>query len=205
MSRTSLTSDASRRLVATRTAVAWVAAGAAWLAAGAAGAAGGGHGRWRFDAVEVLWIAADLLLLAGLFGLRALRPHGSSRAGILGLGIAIVGRLVFVASEVVSLALRSDENPLLPLGAVLTATGIVAFGIAVVRRGSWTPAARCGAVAMGVYPFVVMFPILAANGGEPSQPAIAGWGLVAIALGTAVGSTRHTVHDGIRDLEVNAR
>jgi len=38
---------------------------------------------------------------------------------------------------------------------------------------------------MGLYLFVVMFPLLAVSGGEPPVGAIAGWGAAAIVLGIA--------------------
>jgi hypothetical protein len=161
----------------------WLAGGAMWLAVGATG--GGQHG-WRFDAQEALWIMADLLLLAGLLGLRQLRPYGGSRLGDVGMGIAIAGRLVFIAAEVLSLVQHTDENPLLPLGAVLSAIGMVALGVAVARAGVWTGISRFGPLAMGLYPFVVMFPLLAASGGSPPLAAIACWGLGAVVVGASV-------------------
>jgi len=166
----------------------WMIGGATWLAAGVLD--GGLHG-WRFDGVETLWIMADLFLLAGLLGLRKLRPHGNSRLGSLGIGLAIVARLIFITAEIVSLLQRTDQNALLPLGAVLTAVGMVAFGIAVARNHIWQGAARFGPLAMGLYPFLVMFPLLAANNGNPPQAAIAGWGLVAIMVGATALSQAH--------------
>ncbi len=166
----------------------WLVGGATWLVAGVLD--GGLHG-WRFDGVETLWILADLFLLAGLLKLAKLRPHGDSVLGKLGIGLAIMARLVFIIAEIVSFAQRSDQNALLPLGAVLTAVGMVAFGIAVARNHTWQGIARFGPLAMGLYPFLVMFPLLAANNGNPPQGAIAGWGLIAIAVGAAATSQAH--------------
>lgn len=69
-------------------------------------------------------------------------------------------------------------------------------------RSWWRGRARLaqfGALAIGIYPFVVLFPMRAANGGEPSQPAIASWGLATIRVGYRRRSTRHTVPIGIRN------
>lgn len=166
-----------------RTGALWVAGGLLWLAAGALGS--GLHG-WRFDAAEALWIISDLLLLGGLLGLRSLHAQGDSRLGAIGMTVALIGRLAFIAAEVVSLAQHSDENALLPIAALLSAAGMLAYGIAVVRAGVWRGPSRFGPLAVGVYPFVVMFPLVAANDGNPSLPAIAIWGLVgAVAVGSA--------------------
>lgn len=177
--------DTSGGATIDRTAAAWVAGGAVWVAAGAVGA--DLHG-WAFTGIEVLWIVADLFLLAGLLGLRPLHPDGGSRLGRWGLNLAIAGRVVFIAAELVSILSRTDENPLLPLGAVLTAVGMVTFGIAVVRARVWRGVPRVAPLLMGIYPFAVMFPLLAASGGKPSTPAIAGWGATAIVLGVALAT-----------------
>ncbi|MDQ6726694.1 MAG: hypothetical protein M3066_11100 [Actinomycetota bacterium] len=161
-----------------------MAGGLLWLVTGALGA--GLHG-WQFNFAEALWIGADLLLLGGLIGLRSLRAHGRSRLGNVGMTVAIVGRVAFIAAELVSLAYRSDENALLPIAALLSAAGMLCYGVAVLRAGVWHGPSRFGPLAMGLYPFLVMFPSVAANNGNPSLPAIAVWGLVG-AVGVGLGT-----------------
>src|SRR5713101_2054705 len=63
------------------TATAWVAGGTAWLVAGSVRSA---HGI-RFDLAEGLWIAAHVLMLVGLLGLRGLQATGPGRTGTGGL------------------------------------------------------------------------------------------------------------------------
>jgi len=191
MNRADMT-EADDRTMHGRTGAAWMAGGALWLAAGIAGA---GHHGWRFDAVEALWIAADLLLLAGLLGLRRIRPYRTSRAGDIGAGIAIAGRVIFLAAELVSVVQRNDENALLPLGALLSAVGMLVLGIAIARAGRWQGAPRFGPLVMGIYPFLVMFPLLVASGGDPPIAAITGWGVAAIIVGVAVLARAATVGD----------
>ncbi len=175
-----------------RTGGLWLAGGVVWLAAGVLG--NGLHG-WRFDTAEALWIAADLLLLGGLIGLRRLRPHRDSRLGDIGIAVAILGRVVFVAAELISVAQQSDDNAVLPIAALLSGAGMIAYGISVLRAGIWEGPSRLGPLAMGLYPFLVMFPLVAANNGKPSIPAIAAWGIVAavaIGVGTLAAQTRDT-------------
>ncbi|MDQ6837205.1 MAG: hypothetical protein M3137_02380, partial [Actinomycetota bacterium] len=53
---------------------------------------------------------------------------------------------------------------------------------------------RFGPLVMGLYPFVVMFPLLAASGGNPPAGAIAGWGAAAIILGIAALAATTAIH-----------
>jgi len=168
--------------LARRIATAWIAGGIVWTIAGLLH----GDAGWRFDVAALLWLAADLLLLAGLVGLLTLRPHGDSRVGTAALVVALVGRVAFAVGEVVSVIEGNDDGPLIPLGALLSAVALTVYGISVLRRD------RSGAppwafLCMGVYPFVAMFPVLAITG-EPSAVLIAGWGIPAVLVGLALPS-----------------
>lgn len=160
----------------------WIAGGALWL----------GSGLIDGGSVEVLWILADLVLLAALV---RLRQEGSgvmwrrSLAASIGLGIAVAGRLIFIAAEVLAAANGQDDNLLLPLGALATAVGLVVFGTAAIRSGRWPGVGRWAPLAMGVYPFVVMFPIVAATG-SPSALAIALWGVPGMLVGVGLAIDR---------------
>ena len=165
--------------VTRRVAAAWMAGGLAWAVAGLVH----GDDGWRFDTAAVIWIVADVLLLLGLVGLFALRPHGPSRVGATALGLAVLARLAFTAGEVVSILDGNDEGSLIPLGALLTAVAMTVYGIVVLRR-SGPGSGRWSFLVMGVYPFVAMFPVLAITG-EPSSLLIAGWGVPAMLVGAA--------------------
>lgn len=167
-----------------RTAGLWALGGATWLAAGLIN--GGTY--------EAIWIAADLLLLAGLIGLAQLAPHGTKRGGKAGFIVAAVGRVAFIAAEVIAAVTGKDENPFLPIGAILTVIGMVLLGVAVYRAKRWDTPARLAPLAMGVYPFVAMFPIVVATGG-PSTVAIASWGVPTALLGLAAWQARPHAHD----------
>lgn len=159
----------------------WLAGGAVWLLAGLV--AGG--------SLEPLWIAADVLLLAAMVGLWLAGPGSRwrpARSASVGLGVTMAARVVFVAAEIVSMVTGNDENVLLPLGALGTAIGLVVWGVAVARGQRGSGPWRYAPLVAGVYPFVAMFPVVAATG-EPSVVAIALWGLpmMLVGLGFATG------------------
>ena len=165
---------------AARTGTAWITGGAIWLVAGLLYADNG----WRFDAAALLWTGADVLIAAGIVGLLILRPHGRSGIGTAALVVALAARVAFAVGEITSIIDGNDEGPLIPLGALLTAVAMTAYGIVVLRRHRDGGPHRWSFLAMGIYPFIAMFPVLAITG-EPSYVLIALWGLPAAFIGFA--------------------
>jgi len=159
---------------------AWIAGGAAWLIAGLLFADNG----WRFDAAALVWFGADVLIAAGIVGLFVLRPHGRSGIGTAALVVAFAARVAFAVGEITSIIDGNDEGPLIPLGALLTAVAMTAYGIVALRRNRLGGPHRWSFLVMGIYPFIAMFPVLAITG-EPSYVLIAGWGLPAAFIGIA--------------------
>ena len=158
------------------TAAAWACGGILWLVAGLIN--GGSY--------EALWLVADALILVGLLGLGRLRLHGTSRSGQAGLALATVGRLVFIAGEVVSVVQGNDENLLLPLAALSSAIGLTVYGVGTARAALVDAGPRFAPLLVGLYPFLAMFPIVIARGGDPSELAIAFWGIPIALLGGAL-------------------
>lgn len=120
------------------TAAPWLSGGALWLAAGLVHDASG----WRFDAASILWLSADAALLVGVVALIRSRLHGTSRLGTAALIGALVARMVFVAGEVATLVQGHDDNPFIPVGAMLTAVTMTIYGAVVLRRGALSGAVR---------------------------------------------------------------
>lgn len=164
---------------------AWIAGGACWLAAGLLHANEG----WRFDAAALTWLTADALVAIALGRWLRHGPHGTSVVGRAALWAALVARVMFAIGEVVSIADGHDDNPWIPAAALLSAAALLAYGVVVARRltvgglGRWAP------LAAGLYPFAVMFPVLAATG-EPSSVLIGLWGIPMALLATTPISTR---------------
>jgi hypothetical protein len=135
---------------------------------------------------EVSWILVQSLLLIGVAGL-AFSGAAPGWFGGISLGLALLGRVDFVAAEIHSLIIGYDSD-LLPLGALVTAVGMTLVGIAVLRAKRWGGWQRFAPLLAGVYPFVAMFPFIFVTG-EPNELAIAGWGLLWILLGYAIRSS----------------
>ncbi len=135
---------------------------------------------------EVFWVVIQSLLLIGVVGL-ALSGAAPGWFGGISLGIALLGRVDFVAAEVHSLIIGYDSD-LLPLGALITAVGMTLVGIAVLRARRWGGWQRFAPLLAGIYPFVAMFPFIFVTD-EPSELAITGWGLLWLLLGYALWSS----------------
>ncbi len=160
-----------------RTGLAWTVGGALWIAAGLLYAESG----WRFRASSAVWLAADVVLAAGLVGLMVLRPHGPSRGAAVALIAALAARVLFAAAEVSGLVTGTENDILLPMAALLTALSSIAYG-ALARLADRR--LRVASVVMGLYFFAVMLPFAIA--GEPNSLAIGGWGIPAALIGLAI-------------------
>jgi hypothetical protein len=168
-----------------RVSATWIAGGAAWVAAGLLFAEDG----WRFTTASAIWFVSDILLLLALAGLLRLRPHGESAVGSVALWVAIAARVLFAAGEATSLATGNDEGPLIPFGALLTAISLTTYAVVVLRRHQLAGPLRWALLALGLYPFVAMFPALAITG-EPNYLLIGLWGIPAVLVGSSIRTGR---------------
>ena len=165
-------------------AVGWIVGGIAWVATGLIGL-GAAPETGGFYATETAWLVVHLLILVGLVGLVRSDAVGAQARGTRGFKVAIAGRLVFLVGEVAAIVVGHDDLFLFPVAAVLTGVGMIVGGVAIVRAGQWTGALRFAPLAMGAYPFVAMFPVLAITGERPDT-MLACWGLTMIAVGLAM-------------------
>jgi hypothetical protein len=133
---------------------------------------------------QLLWLLLQLLLLFGFFGLFWGRAVSDSLFGKLAFGLGVLGHLLFVVGEIHSLASRTISD-LLAVAALVSAIGILLTGIAVLRAKQWQGWARWLPLLTGLYPFFVMFPLIAITG-DANIFAIGGWGVVRLALGLAM-------------------
>ena len=90
--------------------------------------------------------------------------------GTIAFSLGVLGHLLFVAGEIHSLFIQANSD-LVILGALVSAFGILLTGIAVLMAKQWSGWTR-------------WMPLL--TGLDPSTYAIAGWGLIRLALGLAI-------------------
>jgi hypothetical protein len=133
--------------------------------------------------MQVPWIVVQLLLLVGVVGL-AFWGVTLGWLGWIGLGITLLGRVVFVLAEIHA-SILVEDSILQPVGALITAVGMTLAGISVLRTGRWGGWQRFTPLFVGVYPFLMMFPFVIVTG-EPNILAISGWGLAWFLLGYAI-------------------
>jgi hypothetical protein len=157
--------------------------GAGWLATGLLSSAISRPHSVAYALMQVPWFVVQLLLLVGVVGL-AFSGAASGWLGGIALGIALLGRVVFVLAEIHS-SILVDDSILQPLGAVITAVGMTLVGIAVLRTRRWGGWQRFTPLLVGVYPFLVMFPFVVITD-EANILAISGWGLPWFLLGCAI-------------------
>jgi len=141
-------------------------------------------GTTGFYVTEAIFVVVQALLLVGWFGLRWSGAVGQGWFGRIAFWLGALGHLIFVVAEIHSL-LIGTLSMLLPLGAITSAVGMLLTGIAVLLAKAWRGWTRWVPLLAGLYPWVAMFPFLALEG-EPSGYAIAGWGLMRLALGLAI-------------------
>jgi hypothetical protein len=77
----------------------------------------------------------------------------------IALGLAVLGRVEFVLTEIRSL-IPGEDSFLLPLGELIMAIGITLVGITVLRAKRWVGWQRSTPLITGVYPSVVVFPFI---------------------------------------------
>ncbi len=182
----------SRMIGRVRTAGALCAVGGAgWLVTGLLSSAISRPHTVAYALLQVPWIIVQVLLLVGVVGL-VFSGAASGWLGTIALGIALLGRVVFVVAEIHA-SILVDDSILQPLGAVITAVGMTLVGIAVLRRRRWGGWQRFTPLVVGVYPFLVMFPFVIVTD-EPNILAISGWGLAWFLLGYAMWSSVAAEH-----------
>lgn len=167
---------------------AWALAGVLWVVNALTGLDAADRSR-EFYVMVAVFIPVHLLVLVGLVGLIREGVTGDSAWGRWGLYLAIFGRILFLAGEVTLLALGyDDELVILPIAAMSTAIGMLVAGIAAVRARRWDGWRRFAPLVMGIYPFLLMFPILAVTGARPNL-MVSLWGLTFLVIAAAFATS----------------
>ena len=144
----------------------------------------------RHDCVlPTLFFLSQIGFMSALFSLLLTEATGRSLVGKALLLIPFSGQLCYASTALLpaQTAMTLLPIPLPQLGAILNATGMVLVGIAVLRTGTWRGWLRWLPLLTGLYPFVVMFPVLMITG-HPPRLLIGIWDLVWSALGYVIHS-----------------
>lgn len=173
----------------------WTAAGVAWMVTLLLGLDAGDRTS-GFYATELVLIAVHALVLFGLMGLWRAGLVGAKGWGRRGLGLAIAGRVAFLAFEMAAIAVGRDELPVFPIAVISTGVGMVVAAGAAQEPGSWRGLRRLAPLAMGAYPVILIVPIFAITGERPPNIVVAGWGLTFVGIAVAVGA--RSTSDGRR-------
>jgi hypothetical protein len=138
------------------------------------------------------YLPRGLIHLGELAAVVALALSGAAGTGPLtklGVGLACLGALMFAVAEVTTLSADDTSDTLFAIAPSLVGLALILTGIAVVRTGRWSGWRRWVTLALGVYVFAVLTPLVISSGGPPAVPALAGllvwqvlWVLIAVAV-----------------------
>ncbi|QHT68789.1 hypothetical protein GXP67_20110 [Rhodocytophaga rosea] len=138
-----------------------------------------------------LFFLSQMGFMAGLAGLLLTKALGYKSVAPVLLLIPFLGQVCYAVSAWLSTqqVMTLLPLPLTQIGALLNAIGMLIIGIIVVRVKVWQGWQRWIPLSVGLYPFLVMFPILILAGGRPPSTIIGAWGLIWAILGLSIYST----------------
>jgi hypothetical protein len=134
----------------------------------------------------------ELAALVALALCGAAGPGRLARIGLgtIGMGAAGLGLVMLAVAEVITVSSPGASDTLFTIAPNLAGLGLVLAGVAVVRAGRWTGWRRWVVLALGIYVFAVMTPVIIALGGPPaaasSLAALAVWEILWALIGISV-------------------
>jgi hypothetical protein len=137
--------------------------------------------------------------LAAIVGLALCGAAGTGLLAKFGLGVAGLGELMLAVAEVITESATGTSDALFAIAPNLVGLGLILTGVAVIRAGRWTGWRRYVTLALGIYVFAVLTPVIIAAGGPPAVPAVGAlavwevlWALIAVAvLSETAADVRH--------------
>lgn len=136
-----------------------------------------------------LWTIGQVGILYTLYQLYRLKIYDGRKIKLIGVSIAAIGAMCYIFNYVFGYGLSMNTRILLPLGALLTGIGMTVTGIQVLAGKRWVGMYKFAPLLVGLYPFLVMFPLLIITG-HPSLTAIMAWGIPWMILGFAMASEK---------------
>jgi hypothetical protein len=137
-----------------------------------------------------LWTLGQIGILFILFHVYQSFIGDGKKIKMAGVLIAGAGAVSYAINYVFGYWLGMNTRPFLPAGALLTGIGMIVTGIQVLRAKKLKRIGRFAPLLVGLYPFLVMFPLLMITG-HPSLLAILGWGIPWFLLGITMNRSGH--------------
>lgn len=138
-----------------------------------------------FFYTQILFAITGVFFLMSVVGLVLSGAAGNSWLGKIGLGIALLGRLLFIPSEIALLVQHNTGLTLLGISTPVIGLGMLLCGIAVLREQRWQSWTKFTPFLCGLYTFLILLPSFAITGG-PNFLALAGWGVCWLLFGLAL-------------------
>ncbi|MFL6158984.1 MAG: hypothetical protein ACJ72D_23090 [Marmoricola sp.] len=147
-----------------------------------------------FRLLELVWTLTHVLTFFGALGLARSGLAGTTRAGRTGTRLAVVGMAALVPCELAFIPFASstdsDTGPMVAstvigIASMIAGVGFVVAGISTLRAGRWVGPARLLPLLTGAWVFLVMTPLIIADG-RLFYVGIGSWNLVLALLGFAL-------------------
>lgn len=147
---------------------------------------------FALGAPPILWF---VVLLAALHIQQPAAVLAIARSGYAGTGavtttgfaLTALGGVAFIAGELLYLGDTAVADTAFTVAPIASGIGMILVGVAVLRTRRWAGSTRFLPLAIGVYVFVVLTPVLVAT--SAGLLAIAGWAVLWILLGVALSTT----------------
>jgi hypothetical protein len=138
--------------------------------------------------ISILWCLGQLGILAVLYFIFSNELNGKSLFAKISLGLPSLGALSYLTHHMLHHIFNIASIKLfLPLGALLTGIGMCIVGLQIVVSNKWSGWQKFSPLLTGLYPFLVMFPLLIITG-HPNIYAIMFWGLPWLLVGVAINN-----------------
>lgn len=131
-----------------------------------------------------LWTIGQIGIIITLIRLYRINVMDGKWKG-LGLSIAATGAICYIINYLFGYWLHWNTRIFLPLGALLTGIGMTVVGVQILITKRWRGTMKAAPLLVGLYPFVIMFPLVILTG-HPDLDAILGWGIPWLILGYAM-------------------
>lgn len=128
------------------------------------------------DVLGMLWIVGQIGVLACLYMIYLYHLNGDGVIRKLILLIPAIGALSYLIGHLLVYFTTTTIRVFMPVGALLSAAGMTIVGLQFIKQKKWSGWKRFTPLLVGLYPFLVMFPVLIVTG-HPDIYLVMLWGV----------------------------